>query len=583
MARRLVLALLLTGFASCSSKPLATRYRLEGTVSGLKGTGLVLQLNGGDDLPVRLDGVFMFGPVLADLETWNVSVQTHPTMPAQRCSVARGSGTVNGANVTGVEVSCVTQAFAVGVTVTGLEGKGLVLRNNGADDLTLNANGLFRFGQALESGQAYAISVATQPTLPTQSCMVSTGFGTIGTFDALDAVVSCLTRPVALGGKVTGLVGAGLVLQNNGAADLPVLPGAASYAFSVARDTPYLVTVKAQPTNPRQTCLVANPGGTTASVDVLGLDLTCTTELLTVGGTVTGLAGAGLVLHNSDGTDLPLAAGATSYSFNVPSNGAYAISVISQPVNPSQLCTVANGTGTVPSTNVGNVHVTCTTSTFTVGGTVSGLLGAGLVLQNNGGGDLVVPAGATTYAFSAASGSPWSVSVKTQPMGPNQVCAVSNPTGTVTNANVVSVAINCATTTFAVGGTVTGLLGTGLTLQNNGGADLTLTPGTTQYSFTVPSGGPYAVTIKSQPVSPTQLCTVVNPTGTVTTTVANVHVTCATANFTVGGTITGLAGSGLVLLNNGGSNLTLPPGSTSYTFPAASGSPYAVAVATQPS
>jgi hypothetical protein len=36
--------------------------------------------------------------------------------------------------------------------------------------------------------------------------------------------------------------------------------------------------------------------------------------------------------------------------------------------------------------------------------------------------------------------------------------------------------ITCTTTSFAVGGSLVGLLGTGLVLQNNLGADLPITP-----------------------------------------------------------------------------------------------------------
>jgi hypothetical protein len=158
-----------------------------------------------------------------------------------------------------------------------------------------------------------------------------------------------------------------------------------------------------------------------------------------VGGDVTGLVGAGLVLRNSDGTELPVAAGASSYRFDLPSGSAYAFTVKTQPTNPSQTCTLVNDTGTVAASAITNAHVTCVTSSFTVGGAITGLLGTGLVLQNNAGNDLAVVAGATTFSFPVASGSAYAVSVKTQPTSPSQVCAISNASGTVTTANVVNV------------------------------------------------------------------------------------------------------------------------------------------------
>src|ERR1700730_9027182 len=61
-------------------------------------------------------------------------------------------------------------------------------------------------------------------------------------------------------------------------------------------------------------------------------------------------------------------------------------------------------------------------STYTVGGSVSGLSGAGLVLQNNGGNNLMVAATATSFTFSTApaSRSDYSVAVLTQPSNPAQ-------------------------------------------------------------------------------------------------------------------------------------------------------------------
>ena len=57
--------------------------------------------------------------------------------------------------------------------------------------------------------------------------------------------------------------------------------------------------------------------------------------------------------------------------------------IYQQPSNPTQTCQVGNGAGTATA-NVTNVTITCS-SGFSIGGTVSGLTGAGLVLQDNAG------------------------------------------------------------------------------------------------------------------------------------------------------------------------------------------------------
>ncbi len=83
-------------------------YTIGGTVSGLVGSGLVLQQNGGDDLVIDADGSFTFATPVNDGASYSVTVRTQPGAPAQTCTVANGSGIVSGANVTDVAVSCTT-------------------------------------------------------------------------------------------------------------------------------------------------------------------------------------------------------------------------------------------------------------------------------------------------------------------------------------------------------------------------------------------------------------------------------------------------------------------------------------------
>lgn len=88
-------------------------------------------------------------------------------------------------------------------------------------------------------------------------------------------------------------------------------------------------------------------------------------------------------------------------------------------------------------------------ATYTVGGTVSGLSGSGLALQNSGGNNLSVSGnGAFTFSTALDAGAQYSVTVFTQPTGPAQTCSVTNGTGTVAQANVTNVAITCVTVTF---------------------------------------------------------------------------------------------------------------------------------------
>jgi 6-phosphogluconolactonase (cycloisomerase 2 family) len=166
-----------------------------------------------------------------------------------------------------------------------------------------------------------------------------------------------------------------------------------------------------------------------------------------VGGTVTGLAGSGLVLQNNGGNNLTVSApGPFSFSTTLVSGLTYGVTVLTQPSNPTQVCSVASGSGTIPSANVTTVAVTCTTSTFTVGGTVSGLIGTGLVLQNNGGNDLTIDAsGNFSFSTAVASGGNYAVTVRTHPNGGStERCVVTGGSGTVTNAAIGGVSVTCA-------------------------------------------------------------------------------------------------------------------------------------------
>ena len=144
----------------------------------------------------------------------------------------------------------------------------------------------------------------------------------------------------------------------------------------------------------------------------------------TVGGTISGLTSGGLVLTNNNSDNLAVAANSPTFTFGtrLATGHAFAVTVLIPPTSPAQTCTVANGSGTIGAANVTNIAVTCTTNTYTVGGTISGLTGSGLVMQNNGGSNLTVTAAATTFTFAnpLSSGAAFAVTVLTQPGSPSR-------------------------------------------------------------------------------------------------------------------------------------------------------------------
>jgi len=346
---------------------------------------------------------------------------------------------------------------------------------------------------------------------------------------------------------VDGLSGDGLELQINGAEKLAIASnGSFTFPTALRSGSTYDVRVSVQPLDPSQECTVASGSGTVGSGAVRSVRVTCATNTFTLGGNVTGLLGSGLVLQNGGDAAEVQSDGSFTFATRIASGGTYDVRVRTQPQNPTQSCSVENGTGRVGNGNVTNVTVRCTTRTFTVGGTISGLVGeGGLVLQNNGADDLTITAdGNFTFATAVASGRPYNVTVSRQPTSPAQQCDVQNPSGTVTTANVTNVQITCVTTEFTIGGTVSGLRGSGLVLQNNGGNNLTVAAdGTFTFTTSAPTGSAYNVTVATNPSSPTQVCTVSNGTGTINAAnVTSVAVNCETSSFNVSAVVSGLSG-----------------------------------------
>ena len=259
-----------------------------------------------------------------------------------------------------------------------------------------------------------------------------------------------------IGGTISGLTASGLTLSTNGQSVSPA-SGATNFTFSTAFPSgiQYYVSVSAQPTG--ETCAVADSSGTLASANVTNVQVTCTANTVsstyTVGGTISGLTASGLTLKETvSGQTLSPASGATSFTFPtaVASGASYSVTVSAQPAG--ETCVVANGSGTVPSANVTNVQVTCTantvSSTYTVGGTISGLTASGLTLKEAVSGQTLSPAsGATSFTFptAVASGASYSVTVSAQPTG--ETCAVANGSGTVGSSNITSVQVTCTANT----------------------------------------------------------------------------------------------------------------------------------------
>jgi hypothetical protein len=87
-----------------------------------------------------------------------------------------------------------TTTDTIGGTVTGLTGAGLVLADNGGDNLPVTANGTFTFATPVSNGGAYVVTVVTQPTNPAETCIVTSGNGN-ATSNVTTIAVACAPSP----------------------------------------------------------------------------------------------------------------------------------------------------------------------------------------------------------------------------------------------------------------------------------------------------------------------------------------------------------------------------------------------------
>ncbi|MGH8174663.1 MAG: hypothetical protein ACREV5_00165 [Steroidobacter sp.] len=426
-------------------------YTIGGMVAGLAGSGLVLQLNGGDDLIIASNGSFTFVAEQQSGAQYRVTVRSQPADASQVCTIENASGTVGSGNVRNVRVTCARGAFSISGRVSGLMGSGLVLQNNGGDPIGIDSNGEFTFPRKLASGAQYEVTVRSHPSDLAQTCTVANGSGAIAQADITGVLVSCSTGQYAIGGEVQGLVGSGLILRNNGADDLPVnANGRFTFRSALASGGTYHVTIAQPPVNPTQVCALSNASGTVGAGNVANIRVRCESREFTVGGRVSGLIGAGLVLQNNGDDALAIAAnGEFTFPASLVGGAPYNVTVLKQPESPAQTCAVSNGAGTVATSDIGNVLVICTGSGFTIGGTVTGLKSRKEIqLRNNGGDPLEVRRnGPFTFGALAPNGARYDVTVSRRGSSgdddDDRRCRVENGRGVVAGADITDIRVIC--------------------------------------------------------------------------------------------------------------------------------------------
>jgi hypothetical protein len=321
---------------------------------------------------------------------------------------------------------------------------------------------------------------------------------------------------------VTGLTGT-LVMQDSKSDTLNFTTNSTqTFTTAYVSGSSYTVSVQTQPSG--QNCtLGSNASGTITSNITVTATCTTTVANYTISVAVTGLTGT-LVMQDSKSDTLNFTTNNTqTFTQSYASGSSYTVSVKTQP--SGQTCTLgSNASGTINS-NV-TVTATCTTNVvnYTISVAVTGLTGT-LVMQDDKSDTLNFTTNNTqTFATSYASGSSYTVSVKTQPSGQN--CTLSsNATGTITSNITVTATCTTSSGNPTLSVSVSGLSGS-VTMEDDQGDTLTFTTNTTKtFTKTYNSGDTYTVYVTSQPAS--QSCIPTYSTGTIN---SNMTIAAACSN-----------------------------------------------------
>ncbi len=278
-----------------------------------------------------------------------------------------------------------------------------------------------------------------------------------------------------------------------------------------------------------QVCTVSNGAGSRVTSNVSNVSILCSaiSQSFTLGGTLTGLSIGQSVSLLLNGTNQLVLNQSGGFKFpqSISAGSDYLISIEKQPLG--QVCTVNNGIGSSIKSNVASISVVCSSVSYPLSGTVTGLqLGQQLTLLLNGQNALWVgPNTGFTFSTRVSYGGNYTVTIGSQPLGLS--CTITNGAQTNLQAPVTNINVSCAPVLLEIGGTLSGLsTDAKLVLSLNQGSGLTLSgDGNFTFPNTVAYGDAFQVALQSQPAG--QSCAVSNGSSpAIFASVKNVSVLC---------------------------------------------------------
>jgi len=422
------------------------------------------------------------------------------------------------------------QKFDINIAINGLIGSITILNNN-ADPQTLNSATSFKYSN-IADGFSYNITIATQPQ--GQTCSIKNGSGDVDGTDINNVTITCSNNNYSVSGSISGLLES-VILQNNAGDDLTLnSDGSFTFLTTLVHGSNYAVTNLTQPVG--QTCTVSNGDGQIDAANINNISVNCVNNTYNVGGSITGLQDS-LTLQNNEGDDLNLnSSGSFTFDTEITRGSSYLVTILSQPIG--QTCMVSNGSGTIDIADINNISVNCIDNNYSIGGSISGLLGT-LTLQNNGSDDIIRnTSGTFTFPTFLTHNSSYLITVETQPAG--QTCSITNENGMINASNVDNISVECTSIQNRnIGGEVSGLTGT-LEIQNNVNDTLLINSnGSYVFDEKLGLGELYNVEVSQNPGG--QICSVDNGSGeTGLTDIVDIDILCSsnTTSVTLSGSFT---------------------------------------------
>ena len=161
---------------------------LGGSVVGLAKTGLILQ-NGGEELPVASGSTsFYFTNLIKTEDRYDIKIKAQPK--GATCAVSNGSGKANSYSVSTTVVSCITDQYTLGGSISGLTASGLILANGSSQISPLANSTKFVFPATVGDGSIYTVNVTQNP--PGLACSVGNAVGTMGSSNNDTLIVTCV-------------------------------------------------------------------------------------------------------------------------------------------------------------------------------------------------------------------------------------------------------------------------------------------------------------------------------------------------------------------------------------------------------